>query len=445
MRAIRIGLLVTAAAISAAGFSQKSGKDEKTVHNTCFKYTPASNMHKAVRQCLDSVITHEQSKEFFTYDIYGNNIEEIFYYWNGTWVAEMKYEYGYDANGNKVTAILYWNWNNKEWTKTTKYEYAYNSDKKQIMETSHYWNGTDWEREYKTEITYNTSGNLIFTYLYEWENTWKMVNKFEAIYDNDGNLIMGLDSEWDTKTAKWKDVYKKEYTFDSNKNQIKSVSCSWNGINWIEEEKDSSVYDANGNLSVYIYYKWEEMDWIIEKDEYVYDADRNQIASTSYNWNGTKWIEKQRYMYEYDVGKNLVMYRYYSWNFEQGNWIESFKYESSYDLSYSKTDLMLPNSYNDMNNKRLVEIGYWWINTGWVAGEVVNYYWSGYDAGISDAETSREASLRVYPNPTTWKITVESDKVHKVESIEIYDVVGNLLQSKIVNLQSTIEIDISHL
>ena len=69
--------------------------------------------------------------------------------------------------------------------------------------------------------------------------------------------------------------------------------------------------------------------------------------------------------------------------------------------------------------------------------------------------------LVVYPNPTTGKITIESDKVYKVEgdkvykvesdkvykvkSVEIYDVIGNLLQSKIVNLQSEIEIDISGL
>jgi hypothetical protein len=51
--------------------------------------------------------------------------------------------------------------------------------------------------------------------------------------------------------------------------------------------------------------------------------------------------------------------------------------------------------------------------------------------------------LRIYPNPTTGQITVESEK-SKTESIEIYDIVGKKLST--FNFQlSTNEINISHL
>ncbi|MCL2131677.1 MAG: leucine-rich repeat protein [Lentimicrobiaceae bacterium] len=53
----------------------------------------------------------------------------------------------------------------------------------------------------------------------------------------------------------------------------------------------------------------------------------------------------------------------------------------------------------------------------------------------------------VYPNPTTGKITVESYKVYKVESVEVYDVVGRKYNvgAKHVLPDDEIVIDISHL
>ena len=64
------------------------------------------------------------------------------------------------------------------------------------------------------------------------------------------------------------------------------------------------------------------------------------------------------------------------------------------------------------------------------------------DVGI--VETGRAASVRIYPNPTTGRFTIYDLRLDDVK-IEIYDVVGQVVQSKIVDLQSEIEIDISHL
>jgi UDP-3-O-acyl-N-acetylglucosamine deacetylase len=54
----------------------------------------------------------------------------------------------------------------------------------------------------------------------------------------------------------------------------------------------------------------------------------------------------------------------------------------------------------------------------------------------------------VYPNPTSGqlRISVPSEGgANTAEDIQVFDVVGRLLQSKIVNLQSEIILDISHL
>jgi len=69
--------------------------------------------------------------------------------------------------------------------------------------------------------------------------------------------------------------------------------------------------------------------------------------------------------------------------------------------------------------------------------------------GIGEVGTERATSLRVYPNPTTGKFTIYDLRFDDLQfddlQFDIYDVVGNLLQSKIVNLKSEMEIDISGL
>jgi len=52
--------------------------------------------------------------------------------------------------------------------------------------------------------------------------------------------------------------------------------------------------------------------------------------------------------------------------------------------------------------------------------------------------------LKAYPNPTHGQLKIENEEL-KISTIEIYNVIGQLVQSKIVNLQSTITIDVSEL
>ena len=68
---------------------------------------------------------------------------------------------------------------------------------------------------------------------------------------------------------------------------------------------------------------------------------------------------------------------------------------------------------------------------------------------IIEVETQRILSLRVYSNPTNGRLIIDygdsKGACPLVKVVEIYDVVGRKIQSKIVNLQSEIIIDVSHL
>ncbi|MCL2132031.1 MAG: leucine-rich repeat protein, partial [Lentimicrobiaceae bacterium] len=68
-------------------------------------------------------------------------------------------------------------------------------------------------------------------------------------------------------------------------------------------------------------------------------------------------------------------------------------------------------------------------------------------SNVGIVETRHAASLRIYPNPNTGKLTVVGSQLSETGGeVEIYDVVGQVVSASAVFPQSTkIEIDISHL
>ena len=59
--------------------------------------------------------------------------------------------------------------------------------------------------------------------------------------------------------------------------------------------------------------------------------------------------------------------------------------------------------------------------------------------------TIDNVALKIYPNPVKEQLTVKNEQLSEGSVIEIYDAAGKLQKSKIVNLQSAIVIDVSHL
>ena len=67
-----------------------------------------------------------------------------------------------------------------------------------------------------------------------------------------------------------------------------------------------------------------------------------------------------------------------------------------------------------------------------------------YNPNVSVKDLDFSQSIQIYPNPTEGQLQIMSYEL-QIENIEVYDIVGRLQQSKIINLQSGTVIDISHL
>jgi hypothetical protein len=75
----------------------------------------------------------------------------------------------------------------------------------------------------------------------------------------------------------------------------------------------------------------------------------------------------------------------------------------------------------------------------------LNPFWKSADNEQDEELTQDIAAWTVYPNPTNSQLRIKNYELREAADIQIYDVVGKLLQSKIVNLQSEIILDVSHL
>jgi hypothetical protein len=62
--------------------------------------------------------------------------------------------------------------------------------------------------------------------------------------------------------------------------------------------------------------------------------------------------------------------------------------------------------------------------------------------GIVGIETIETVPIKIYPNPTAEKLTIESDEL-RIESVSICDIFGKI--QKIENWRTENTIDISHL
>jgi len=148
--------------------------------------------------------------------------------------------------------------------------------------------------------------------------------------------------------------------------------------------------------------------------------------------------DKSKLVFSYDNKGNETLLTIY----DRKN-IPSEQYEYTYNLSYSKTDLICPSDYLS-NNMCTEKKWYSWNGKSWntTPNCISTYYWSEQKiTGI--VETRHATSLQVYPNPTNGILHIVSAGATHALPVQIYDIYGR----KIVNCQLSIvnSIDISHL
>ena len=328
--------------------------------------------NQLIKQKLDSVVGANDQKFEYEYNNKGYMTLKTFYRWNNTqWQTWDKSEYEYDSYGN-VTSQVDYLWYTTYWQERWKYEYEYDENRNQTIYVDYVWYATQWQKRQKRECEYDANDNPTLRVTYSWNNTteWQVDWKEEWEYDTNGNNILQVEYSWNG--TQWQEYAKREYEYDTNGNPILYVRYFWNGTQWQERWRNEYEYDDNRNLTLDVCYEW-NVEYV--KKEYEYDFNRNKTMEVWHFWDGAQWYEYEKWKsgYEYDVNQNITLSVSYTWNGTQ--WQENWKREAEYDLSYSYTDLMLPNSFY-MNNKWIEEKMYSFDGTGLTLSDIFTYFWS---------------------------------------------------------------------
>jgi len=250
--------------------------------------------------CGSEVVTYDSGeKQLTVYNEQGDTTLFVIYGTDGRVVAEERYAYTYDADGNKLTEVYY----NGE-TLSAEYEYKQNSSGETYLakDTSYFEDGSSSVNEYDEH-----GNSLYFANIDAEGNVWDAA---EYTYNNDGSW-MGEKNYIDGVLAA-----EREYAVidpDMGHQLIKEITYNEDG-SWMGAE-----YDLYQNLVIEIH---TNADGTVELDrrfEHTYDTDGNKTLTRTYD-NGVL-VEEQEFRFGSD---------------EDGSWSMSGK-TTTYHEDGSKT------------------------------------------------------------------------------------------------------------
>ncbi|MDH5413000.1 MAG: T9SS type A sorting domain-containing protein [Flavobacteriaceae bacterium] len=406
----------------------KEGKKQKKNNHFDFiaKMKGIQKLTKAAdKNELDSLISSQwddnlnewvrDSKEEFTYDVNENLNSFIYSEWyegSLAWTPIMKYELNFDSNRNLLEFSNYFWWGG--WFPNEKMEFNYDGNGNLTLDTTFAWDYMNnlWVQSYKTEYTYDGNQNLILVTNFEWfsnENKWYFQYKDELTYNMSNNLIQEITSWWNYGTSQWDPGNKWVYTYDVGNNLISEVLTSWDGNDWVNEDKYEYSYNTGGQLTVDIGFDW----------------------SISINY----WNPFYKDEYTYDSNGNRTLGYYYEWiSGNPGEWSNYYYDEFIFDLAYDMNDIIGPLLFEDLlgygfgdiavafNNMVIGYRGYEYENQSWTDIDKVIFYYSDYNNALNIDDEILSQSVKLYPNPVDDVLIVYSEI--PLTKVEVYSILG---------------------
>lgn len=352
-----------------------------------------------------------------------------------------------------------WNDNLNVWEPVIREQFTYDSNDRVDESIFSLWdsNTSSWKEQLKEEYTFDTNGNLILQlrYFQYTSNVWDLVNKTEWTYDSYGNIILEEYFLWDILNNLWVRTYKYELTYDSNQNLVLEIGYQWfSGINqWQNSYKDDYFY-TDSVLTSEINSNWNygTSQWDFTS-QWLYNYTLNQLTTEIqqlWDSNLSSWKNESKFDYTYDANDNISESTNYNWeDGTPGSWVLDSKDEFVYDFNFTFAELTLPYFYgNDFDeailsiNNMLIGYIYYDYNNGlWVPADRILLFYSDYTNALDVSTFEFDPSIRVYPNPTSEFLAIDTDT--PIDRVEIYSILGEKVKDVQTNFKTIPFYDLS--
>jgi len=330
--------------------------------------------------------------------------------------------YYHDETSSRIDSIQTYVWDtmNSEWSLHMKRLFVYDTTGEYVIE-NHYYDYQQNQTIHKLYYDYNSQNRLIrYRYYYYNANTldYTLYMRCYFLYGPD-RLNQIIQSTYLTSS----NYYKKDtYTHDTQGRIITNmVSSSSDSLSWSNSYLIHNSYHPNDTTTSeqYIqhlahYYPNNNMFGTVFFD----------MLAESYfyqDWNGNDWDEQSRTVFNYNTQNQLT--DYINQDFDS-SWINSMKYEYSYDTSnnlyqiYATFWSISANNWNYPYSKR-------------------TYTWQQTTSNQDDYLELPEFDFAVYPNPFSKSVNINlNTKNNASVKLNVFNIKGQLVKSAVFDAKS---------
>jgi hypothetical protein len=294
------------------------------------------------------------------------------------------------------------------------------------------WANGAWQNYSKTTNSLDQNGNITNQLIQNWEiesSTWD--DWLRATYSNtySGFPSIIVYERW--QNGSWQDYTQYVYNYDSNNNLTNLLIQFWNtdSSEWTDLMQSNYSYNSSGLLEGVLYQILNNGSWTnSSRTNYTYGSSDVLLTLVTEIWSNGAWQNNSNQTYSYDANNYLTYLFTQNWDSASASWINS--QQSNYT-----------NNEDGTPNQVILQMLNIPSNT-WYNFQRTTYTYPDVNSNIQNF--SSDASITIYPIPTSDFINVNLDELRLNQPFFISDYIGRKLESGILS-SGISTIDIHHL
>jgi len=359
---------------------------------------------------------------------------------SGELLGDSRYEYSYNADGSMAEHLdLEWNEDADDWEKHRRVVYAYDEDGNQIGYVSNRWNETNelWTRIDSSYNVYNDEGLLSEYTGYEWKTDRWVIRYYSTYtYEEHGWLNEHIYRMWYEDVQEWKNNIKWVYSWNAEGQMLSKFRYDQEVYEgpWLEYYKMEKIYDAENLLLTTNSVSWKTDHWeIYQTDTMDYEGSGLLTEDRAYQLDEGNMRPDHIYTYSYDANGNVTEYIYSSWDRNESQLVVYGKDIFTYDPDYSMADIVLPDEDSEWNENLLMDQFSniprsihmsRWINENWEDYKKGTYFYSEKNLEGVGVEEEERAMVCIYPNPVDDQLYMDLPEGVSSATLTLYEVTG---------------------
>lgn len=176
-------------------------------------------------------------------------------------------------------------------------------------------------------------------------SNWINNNASNYNYDTNGNLITETYFIWNS--THWENSSNTSYVYNGNNMVTEEIYQEWNSTNnqFENSYKDTYVYDSNGNIQNFFSYMWDATQWVLEYKRTAYYQNNKLDYVISAKWDGSQYVNEEKGVLTYTNG-NVTEILDQNWNVTTSAWTDTSKDVYTYNTTTNKKELVETQNWN---------------------------------------------------------------------------------------------------